>query len=71
MGWAGVRAKWAGRFLALGVGAVLLQGGDAGAASRILRERLTLLIGLRCSPAASAGSCRTSRRRWRCRWRRW
>ena len=49
--WADVELRWGPRevgwtLAALGVGAVLLQGGGAGAAARILGERMTLLIGL-------------------------
>jgi MFS family permease len=49
--WADVELNWGPRevgwtLAALGVGAVLLQGGGAGAAARILGERMTLLIGL-------------------------
>jgi len=40
---------------ALGVGAVLLQGGGAGAAARMLGERLTLLIGLALFAAGFGG----------------
>ena len=49
--WAEVELRWGPRevgwtLAALGVGAVLLQGGGAGAAARVLGERMTLLIGL-------------------------
>jgi DHA1 family tetracycline resistance protein-like MFS transporter len=49
--WADAELRWGPRqvgwtLAALGVAAVLLQGGGAGAAARILGERLTLLIGL-------------------------
>ncbi|MGE0740163.1 MAG: MFS transporter [Hyphomonadaceae bacterium] len=49
--WADVELRWGPHevgwtLAALGVGAVLLQGGGAGAASRALGERMTLMIGL-------------------------
>lgn len=49
--WAKAELQWGPRqvgwsLAALGVGAVLLQGGGAGRASRALGERMTLLIGL-------------------------
>lgn len=49
--WAEAELHWGPRevgwtLAGLGVGAVLLQGGGAGAAARMLGERLTLLIGL-------------------------
>lgn len=49
--WADHELRWGPRevgwtLAALGVGAVLLQGGGAGAAARMLGERTTLLIGL-------------------------
>lgn len=58
--WADVELRWGPRevgwtLAALGVGAVLLQGGGAGAASRILGERLTLLIGLALFAAGFGG----------------
>ncbi len=58
--WADVELQWGPRevgwtLAALGVGAVLLQGGGAGAAARILGERLTLLIGLALFAAGFGG----------------
>lgn len=49
--WADVELNWGPRevgwtLAALGVGAVLLQGGGAGAAARMLGERMMLMIGL-------------------------
>jgi DHA1 family tetracycline resistance protein-like MFS transporter len=58
--WADAELRWGPRqvgwtLAALGVGAVLLQGGGAGAAARILGERLTLLIGLALFAAGFGG----------------
>jgi MFS transporter, DHA1 family, tetracycline resistance protein len=58
--WADAELNWGPRevgwtLAALGVGAVLLQGGGAGAAARILGERLTLLIGLALFAAGFGG----------------
>jgi MFS transporter, DHA1 family, tetracycline resistance protein len=58
--WADVELSWGPRevgwtLAALGVGAVLLQGGGAGAAARMLGERLTLLIGLALFAAGFGG----------------
>lgn len=58
--WADMELQWGPRevgwtLAALGAGAVLLQGGGAGAASRILGERLTLLIGLALFAAGMGG----------------
>ncbi|MBL8545410.1 MAG: MFS transporter [Hyphomonadaceae bacterium] len=58
--WADAELKWGPRevgwtLAALGVGAVLLQGGGAGRAARILGERMTLLIGLALFAAGFAG----------------
>lgn len=58
--WADVELDWGPRevgwtLAALGVGAVLLQGGGAGAAARILGERLMLLIGLALFAAGLGG----------------
>jgi DHA1 family tetracycline resistance protein-like MFS transporter len=49
--WADVELNWGPRevgwtLAALGVGAVIMQGGGAGRAARVLGERMTLLIGL-------------------------
>ncbi len=58
--WADAELQWGPRevgwtLAALGVGAVLLQGGGAGAAARVLGERLTLLIGLALFAAGFGG----------------
>lgn len=58
--WAEAELQWGPRqvgwtLAALGVGAVLLQGGGAGAAARILGERMTLLIGLALFAAGFGG----------------
>ncbi len=58
--WADVELSWGPRevgwtLAALGVGAVLLQGGGAGAASRALGERMTLFIGLALFAAGLGG----------------
>ncbi len=58
--WADAELQWGPRevgwtLAALGVGAVLFQGGGAGAASRLLGERLTLLIGLALFAAGFSG----------------
>ena len=58
--WAGASLHWGPRqvgwsLAGLGVGAVLLQGGGAGRASRTLGERVTLLIGLASMIAGFAG----------------
>lgn len=53
LGWGPREVGWT--LAALGVGAVLLQGGGAGAASRLLGERLTLLIGLALFAAGFGG----------------
>ncbi|MEZ5995575.1 MAG: MFS transporter [Hyphomonadaceae bacterium] len=58
--WADVEFHWGPRevgwtLAALGAGAVLLQGGGAGAASRKLGERMTLLIGLTLFAAGFGG----------------
>jgi DHA1 family tetracycline resistance protein-like MFS transporter len=58
--WAEVELNWGPRevgwtLAGLGVGAVLLQGGAAGAASRALGERMTLLIGLALFAAGFGG----------------
>jgi MFS transporter, DHA1 family, tetracycline resistance protein len=58
--WADAELQWGPRqvgwsLAALGVGAVLLQGGGAGAAARILGERVTLLIGLALFAAGFGG----------------
>jgi MFS transporter, DHA1 family, tetracycline resistance protein len=58
--WAEAELRWGPRqvgwtLAALGAGAVLLQGGGAGAASRMLGERLTLLIGLALFAAGFGG----------------
>jgi MFS transporter, DHA1 family, tetracycline resistance protein len=58
--WADAELQWGPRqvgwtLAALGVGAVLLQGCGAGAAARILGERLTLLIGLALFAAGFGG----------------
>jgi DHA1 family tetracycline resistance protein-like MFS transporter len=58
--WADVELHWGPRevgwtLAGLGVGAVLLQGGGAGAASRVLGERMTLLIGLAMFAAGLGG----------------
>lgn len=58
--WADAELRWGPRevgwtLAALGVGAVLLQGGGAGAAARMLGERLTLLIGLALFAAGFGG----------------
>lgn len=58
--WANVELRWGPRevgwtLAAMGAGAVLLQGGGAGAASRMLGERLTLLIGLALFAAGFGG----------------
>jgi DHA1 family tetracycline resistance protein-like MFS transporter len=53
LGWGPREVGWA--LAALGVGAVVLQGGGAGAASRTLGERLTLLIGLALFAAGFGG----------------
>lgn len=58
--WAEARLSWGPREVgwtlgALGVGAVLLQGGGAGAASRALGERTMLLVGLALFAAGLGG----------------
>lgn len=58
--WADVELSWGPHevgwtLAALGAGAVLLQGGGAGAAARALGERMTLLIGLALFAAGFAG----------------
>lgn len=58
--WADVELDWGPRevgwtLAALGAGAVLLQGGGAGRAARVLGERMTLLIGLALFAAGMAG----------------
>jgi len=58
--WAEAELEWGPRqvgwtLAALGVGAVLLQGGWAGAAARLLGERLTLLVGLALFAAGFGG----------------
>jgi|CXWL01.1.fsa_nt_gi DHA1 family tetracycline resistance protein-like MFS transporter len=53
LGWGPREVGWT--LAGLGVGAVLLQGGFAGAASRILGERMTLLIGLALFAAGFGG----------------
>lgn len=58
--WAKAELQWGPRevgwtLAALGVGAVVLQGGGAGRAARVLGERLTLLIGLALFAAGFAG----------------
>lgn len=58
--WADAELQWGPRqvgwtLAALGAGAVLLQGGGAGAAARILGERVTLLIGLALFAAGFGG----------------
>lgn len=58
--WAEAELRWGPRevgwtLAALGAGAVVLQGGGAGAAARILGERLTLLIGLALFAAGFGG----------------
>ena len=58
--WADVELRWGPRevgwtLAALGAGAVVLQGGGAGAAARALGERLTLLIGLALFAAGFGG----------------
>jgi MFS transporter, DHA1 family, tetracycline resistance protein len=58
--WADAELRWGPRevgwtLAALGVGAVLLQGGGAGAAARLLGERVTLLIGLALFAAGFGG----------------
>lgn len=58
--WADAELQWGPRevgwtLAALGVGAVLLQGGGAGAAARMLGERMTLLIGLAMFAAGFGG----------------
>jgi DHA1 family tetracycline resistance protein-like MFS transporter len=53
LGWGPREVGWT--LAALGVGAVLLQGGGAGAASRALGERLTLFIGLALFAAGLGG----------------
>jgi DHA1 family tetracycline resistance protein-like MFS transporter len=58
--WADAELQWGPRevgwtLAALGVGAVLLQGGGAGAAARVLGERMTLLIGLALFAAGFGG----------------
>jgi DHA1 family tetracycline resistance protein-like MFS transporter len=58
--WAEVELSWGPRevgwtLAALGVGAVVLQGGGAGAAARALGERMTLLIGLALFAAGFGG----------------
>ena len=53
LGWGPREVGWT--LAGLGVGAVLLQGGGAGAASRILGERMTLLIGLALFAAGFGG----------------
>jgi MFS transporter, DHA1 family, tetracycline resistance protein len=58
--WADAKLRWGPRevgwtLAGLGVGAVLLQGGGAGAAARVLGERLMLLIGLALFAAGFGG----------------
>jgi len=58
--WADAELQWGPRevgwtLAALGAGAVLLQGGGAGRAARVLGERMTLLIGLTLFAAGFAG----------------
>jgi len=58
--WADAELNWGPRevgwtLAALGLGAVLLQGGAAGAAARLLGERVTLLIGLALFAAGMGG----------------
>lgn len=58
--WADVELRWGPRevgwaLAAMGAGAVLLQGGAAGRAARVLGERVTLLIGLALFAAGFAG----------------
>ncbi|MEQ1489248.1 MAG: MFS transporter, partial [Terricaulis sp.] len=58
--WADVELQWGPRevgwtLAALGAGAVVLQGGGAGRASRLLGERMMLLIGLVVFAAGFAG----------------
>lgn len=58
--WANVEFNWGPRevgwtLAALGIGAVLLQGGAAGRASRVLGERTTLLVGLALFAAGFGG----------------
>jgi len=58
--WADAELQWGPRevgwtLAALGAGAVLLQGGGAGRAARVLGERMTLLIGLTVFAAGFAG----------------
>jgi MFS family permease len=58
--WADAQLNWGARevgwtLAALGAGAVVLQGGGAGAAARILGERVTLLIGLALFAAGFGG----------------
>jgi DHA1 family tetracycline resistance protein-like MFS transporter len=58
--WADVQLSWGARevgwtLAGLGFGAVLLQGGGAGAAARMLGERTTLLIGLALFAAGFGG----------------
>jgi MFS transporter, DHA1 family, tetracycline resistance protein len=53
LGWGPREVGWT--LAALGVGAVLLQGGGAGAAARLLGERITLLIGLAMFAAGFGG----------------
>lgn len=58
--WADVELQWGPRevgwtLAGLGAGAVLLQGGLAGRAARVLGERVTLLIGLALFAAGFAG----------------
>jgi DHA1 family tetracycline resistance protein-like MFS transporter len=58
--WADVELAWGPRevgwtLAALGAGAVVLQGGGAGRAARVLGERMTLLIGLVLFAAGFAG----------------
>jgi len=58
--WADARLDWGPRevgwtLAALGIGSVLLQGGGAGAASRALGERMTMMIGLALFAAGLGG----------------
>jgi DHA1 family tetracycline resistance protein-like MFS transporter len=58
--WADAELQWGPRqvgwtLAALGAGAVILQGGGAGAAARVLGERVTLLIGLALFAAGFGG----------------
>lgn len=58
--WADAELRWGPRevgwtLAGLGVGAVLLQGGGAGAAARLIGERMTLLIGLALFAGGFAG----------------